>query len=251
MDKRAVIIVGPGRGFVVEHEREGRFVITAAHCLPFFPPCFSATHLEERTYQRLLGPLGGDATVSAECLFVDPIADIAVLGSPDSQALFQEAEAYEAFVEEASALKIGALPDGDGFKKAPLHPGFLLSLDGNWNKCAVQVGGNDAWGRLWIRDAKEGIVGGMSGSPILVQGKAVGLVSVSGGAVDGLHNEGGPNPRLTANLPSGLLSRLACKASNIAKLPNLLGTARPDDDAEENLSDKRHEAEDTTPKDTP
>jgi hypothetical protein len=38
-------------------------------------------------------------------------------------------------------------------------------------------------------------------------------------------------------------------ASNIAKLPVLLGKARPDDSlaAESNLSDERHEAEDTTP----
>jgi hypothetical protein len=40
-------------------------------------------------------------------------------------------------------------------------------------------------------------------------------------------------------------------AANIAKLPVLLGQARPDDEAESNLSDKRHEAEDTTPKDAP
>jgi hypothetical protein len=40
-------------------------------------------------------------------------------------------------------------------------------------------------------------------------------------------------------------------ASNIAKLPELLGAVRPDDDAENNLSDKRHEAEDTTPKHMP
>jgi hypothetical protein len=42
-------------------------------------------------------------------------------------------------------------------------------------------------------------------------------------------------------------------ASNIAKLPVLLGQARPNDslEAESNLSDKRHEAEDTTPKDEP
>jgi len=40
-------------------------------------------------------------------------------------------------------------------------------------------------------------------------------------------------------------------ASNIAKLTELLGAVRPDDDAENNLSDKRHEAEDTTPKDAP
>ena len=35
-------------------------------------------------------------------------------------------------------------------------------------------------------------------------------------------------------------------ASNIAKLPALLGSALPDD-AVNNLSDERHEAEDTTP----
>ena len=37
------------------------------------------------------------------------------------------------------------------------------------------------------------------------------------------------------------------------KLPVLLGQARPDDslEAESNLSDERHEAEDTTPKDEP
>ena len=41
--------------------------------------------------------------------------------------------------------------------------------------------------------------------------------------------------------------------SNIAKLPGLVGQARPNDSlqAESNLSDERHEAEDTTPKDTP
>ena len=42
-------------------------------------------------------------------------------------------------------------------------------------------------------------------------------------------------------------------AANIAKLPVLLGKARPNDnlEADGNLSDERHEAEDTTPKETP
>jgi hypothetical protein len=42
-------------------------------------------------------------------------------------------------------------------------------------------------------------------------------------------------------------------AANIAKLPDLLGKVRPDDNiqAVDNLSDERHEAEDTTPKDEP
>ena len=37
-------------------------------------------------------------------------------------------------------------------------------------------------------------------------------------------------------------------AINIVKLPDLLGKVRPDDQAVGNLSDERHEAEDTTPK---
>ena len=42
-------------------------------------------------------------------------------------------------------------------------------------------------------------------------------------------------------------------ASNIDKLPDLLGKVRPDDNVQavSNLSDERHEAEDTTPNDEP
>src|SRR6476659_9683045 len=42
-------------------------------------------------------------------------------------------------------------------------------------------------------------------------------------------------------------------ASNIAKLPDLLGKVRPDDNiqAVSNLSDERHEAEDSTPRGEP
>ena len=42
-------------------------------------------------------------------------------------------------------------------------------------------------------------------------------------------------------------------ASNIAKLPDLLGKVRPDDNIQAvgNFSDERHEAEDTTPTEEP
>jgi hypothetical protein len=36
----SVVRVAGGRGFVVEGKAE-RLIITAAHCLPFFPPCMS------------------------------------------------------------------------------------------------------------------------------------------------------------------------------------------------------------------
>src|SRR5215831_360804 len=45
---RAVLRVGDGRGFVVAGADESyRYVITAAHCLPWLPPCMSFSKLEE------------------------------------------------------------------------------------------------------------------------------------------------------------------------------------------------------------
>jgi hypothetical protein len=55
--KRAVVQVGGGRGFVVQNGID-RVVITAAHCLPLFPPCHGMSQLEERTYGALLGSNG-------------------------------------------------------------------------------------------------------------------------------------------------------------------------------------------------
>src|SRR6266849_3477352 len=108
MTKRASVTVGEGRGFVVSDQREGsmsvRLIITAAHCLPSFPPCASFSYTEERTYKMLLGPIGDQPKVWAECLFVDPIGDIAVLGSPDTQILPNEADMYEALTGAAVPL---------------------------------------------------------------------------------------------------------------------------------------------------
>jgi hypothetical protein len=39
----------------------------------------------------LLSPLGAEPHVWAECLFVDPVADLAVLGPVDGQELYDEA----------------------------------------------------------------------------------------------------------------------------------------------------------------
>lgn len=98
-----VVKVAEGRGFVIEHPvkippsshpehstvrfLKHRLVVTAAHCLPKLPPAHAAAFSSERTY-KLLGSLDGSKSgVWAECLFADPVADIAVLGRPDDQAL--------------------------------------------------------------------------------------------------------------------------------------------------------------------
>jgi hypothetical protein len=77
-------------------------------------------------------------------------------------------------------------------------PAWLLSLNGSWLKCEVQYNR----GPLWIFNAVDGIVGGMSGSPIITDGgSAIGGVCTSGGSPGKLHTEGGPNPTLTQSLP--------------------------------------------------
>jgi hypothetical protein len=100
---------------------------TAAHCLPHLPPPHPASYTYERTYPNLLGPIGGQPSVAAECVFVDPIADVAVLDVPDGQVLYDESEAYESFVEARPALHIGAI--------RRRCQAWLFTLDGRWEEC--------------------------------------------------------------------------------------------------------------------
>ena len=81
--KGTVITVGEGRGFVVEHRGE-HLVVTASHCLPWLPSGFGIAYSEEHVYRNMLGPLGSAPTVACECLFINPIADMAVVGVPDT-----------------------------------------------------------------------------------------------------------------------------------------------------------------------
>ena len=111
----AVIAVGEGRGFIVEAiDRRDRSIITAAHCLPHMPPAHPWAYLEEKTYQGLIGPLGGERSVWAECLFVDPVGDLAVLIGPDNQELYEQAEQYEDLIEDRSeSVPVGSPPENN------------------------------------------------------------------------------------------------------------------------------------------
>jgi hypothetical protein len=210
----AVIRVGDGRGFIVKDRDGEHIVITAGHCLPSCPRCYATSGLEERTYEALLGPLGQEPTVWTECLFVDPIGDIAVLGPPSHEDLYNQHHAYVAWVEAVTPLPITDAPKNrlekrPGRGRGRWHPEVdgaaqLLSLDGRWFACRVSHSG----GSFWIHDAVDGIVGGMSGSPILAEdGSVIGVVSVSGGTGTEVHTEGGPNPRLAYHLPARFLPR--------------------------------------------
>lgn len=176
-----VIQVGYGRGFVFGSDHR-RFVLTAAHCLPHLPPANAHSYLKERTYEDLLGPLGGKNTVGAECLFVDPVADIAVLGVPDTQELYEEAESFENLVNSCRPLRIADAQSGNG---------WMLSLDNSWLPISVAVCGT--WSPTLEIDPTRN---GQSGSPILSRsGQAIGMIVIGG--------EG--NPILKYALPGWLL----------------------------------------------
>jgi hypothetical protein len=59
-----------------------------------------------------------------EALFVDPLSDLAVLGPPDDQELYEKCEAYEAFVE--SRVPVPLAEAGEAGEA------WLLSLDNVW-----------------------------------------------------------------------------------------------------------------------
>lgn len=198
--KSAVITVGHGRGFVVERAGE-RLVITAAHCLPSIPPALPAVGfalspalpafgLELHTFGPLLACRGEEPRAWAVCRFVDPIAGIAVLGSPGNP----HADDYKALTEATTALSFG------GPVRHPVNfwaAARLLSLDGRWFSCTIRHFG----GPLWITHAAECVRGGMLGSPIVsASGIAVGVVCTTTSP-----REGGPNARLSDNLPGWLL----------------------------------------------
>jgi hypothetical protein len=170
---QAVVRVGRrGRGFLIAQGGR-RFVVTAAHCLPRLPKVG-----RRHRYLALLGRLdGARLTASAECLFVDPVADIAVLG------------VRGALARDAVPLRIA--------RSRHKARAWLLAHNGTWARCRVSRRGSG----LWISGANGGIASGMSGSPILnAAGRAIGVLCCSRDS-----SGGGPNPNLSAHLPAWLL----------------------------------------------
>jgi hypothetical protein len=96
--------------------------------------------------------------------------DIAVFCQPDNQELNEPAEQYEEFT--TVSLPVGQAPPAHDWGEAPGVPGYVLSLDGEWQPCSVCNGG-----RFLTLDGVK-IDNGMSGSPILnADGAAIGLIS--------------------------------------------------------------------------
>jgi len=201
----AVVTVGAGRGFIVGMGCE-RFIITAAHCLPELPPPGSNTYAGTWTYGHLLARLNCPPSILAECVFVDPVADLAVLGSPDNQEFFDEADAFDDLVDSVTALNIAAAKDGEA---------WMLSLEGVWAPCVLRVPAAAHWmASIHVENFLPGIDVGMSGSPIISPtGEAVGAIcsaTVTGPSDLDIAPNGYNNPNLIAALPARLLDLMYC-----------------------------------------
>jgi len=219
-DADSVITVDKGRGFIIGHRTlfdfgdgfkrlRRKLVLTASHCLPH-PPVMPSYSYQETTYPNLLAPLGKKPSVWAECLFFDPVSDLAILGEPDNQELGEENDAYARLVDERKPFTIAAPEMGEG---------YMLALDGvSWQPTPLIVHEN-IWGTGLSTGAT---LAGQSGSPIVdAKGRAVALVSIgserpavstgSSSAMDG------PQPILKFQLPSWVLKTV--RASDTKKVP--------------------------------
>jgi hypothetical protein len=192
-----IVRVGSGRGFVVKGEWNP-LVITAAHCLPKLPKPTTDPGAE-RTYPSLLGKLGKKPTVWTECLFANPIDDIAVLGPVDDQVFFDgQPEAYEELVSKMPPFQIADAP--------PSGSAWLYSLDGHWFPAKIKRLAHQTEFRFY--ESTQAILDGMSGSPIRNQnGQAIGLVSFSTGELKEAHHEGFAG-MLTRTLPVWLVRQM-------------------------------------------
>jgi hypothetical protein len=186
----SVVTVGDGRGFEYEDANGCRVILTAAHCLSALPVCHPGSYTVERTFSKLLSELGADPWISAECLFVDPVADIAVLGQPDGDVFSEQYEAYGVLVGAGAPFLFGAAPkevyvypppelhgeiERVGMRHAVSGKGLalVLGLEGQWLECTVGRFG------MWLSVEDDGLISpGMSGSPIVDRaGLAIGVLS--------------------------------------------------------------------------
>ena len=229
-----VIKVGKGRGFFIE-TKERRYVITAAHCLGDKPgpSLFSDEFAVRGVRHNILGRIGEPQNIAAKCVFVDRVADIAVLCEPDKHALYDKNEAFWEFSQQITPFPLGKF-----LRKAAIDV-KLFSLGGEWFAGRIAGPFDDDWFSLLVGDhvplddelfaspisgfesalyieASQQIQNGMSGSPIILSdGSAVGVVCVAN-TYDGDALKGG-SPYLHGALPAWLARAIKWRTGQLMR----------------------------------
>jgi hypothetical protein len=162
-----------GQGVLVP----GGYVLTAAHCIAWNSEGGMA--LGDHCLEPVEIPKGAKPFKLNVCA-VEPVADIAILGAPDSQVFYDDAEAFDSFVENTRPVHVRGgnfeLLEGK-IHSAPL-PIHVLTHTGKWLMGVAKRWGLSLGPTVVIEGAM--IKGGTSGGPVVDgEGSLVGVASWS------------------------------------------------------------------------
>jgi hypothetical protein len=156
---------GEGVGMLV-----GNAILTAAHCVNYAavgPMAVDDTHIEE------IETFNGNRLKTA-LMAVEPVYDIAVLGSLDGQDCPEEAAAFQQFCQATQPVPLASSTISTG-------KGLTVSIrnrDGTWVEGSSMIPSNDV--PVFCFETKKLVERGASGGPVLNQrGELVGLVSTT------------------------------------------------------------------------
>jgi hypothetical protein len=152
-----------GQGILIRNQ----MILTACHCIEY---SIAGTMALGEYY--LEGILTKKGNLKVTPIFLDPVADIAVLGGLDGQEFYEEYNQFEEFCRNTPPVKIcrNKLEVDKKFKI------FIYTHEKKWITGIASLGIPGSH-MLWIK-ADEAIKGGTSGSGVINEiGEIVGIVS--------------------------------------------------------------------------
>jgi hypothetical protein len=152
-----------GQGILIRNQ----MILTACHCLDYSTTGDMA--LGEYFIEEIITHKG---ILKVSPIFLDPVADIAVLGGLDGQEFYEEFTQFEEFCRNTPPVKIcrNRLEIGEKFRI------FIYTHKKKWITGFAGLGIHGSH-MLWVK-SDEAIKGGTSGSGIINEkGELVGVVS--------------------------------------------------------------------------
>jgi hypothetical protein len=144
-----------GQGVLVP----GGFILTAAHCIQWNGEGGMA--MGDRFIESITTKSGARFRVGP-CA-VEPVSDIAVLGSLDDQVFFDDCEQFAKWQELTKAVRVANTMPPFG---VPI-PARILTHEGNWIGAAVTRWGHRLRSAVFLIEAEERIEDGTSGGPVV------------------------------------------------------------------------------------